>query len=68
MHETSPTLAHMCELEPPISTVPHMFITRLKFMELSVGIEYFQEDILWEFRFIDHRDPKDHQKLLLSVP
>ena len=57
MYETSPTSAHMCELEPPICTVPHMFITGLKLKELSVSIKYLQVDILWEFRLIDHWDP-----------
>ena len=39
----------MCELEPPIFAVPHLFVIGLKFMELSVSIKYLQEDILWEF-------------------
>lgn len=46
MHNTSPTLAHMCEFEPPVSTVPEVFIMGLEFIELPMSIKYLQEDIL----------------------
>ena len=68
MHETSPTSAHMCELEPPISAVPYMFITGLKLMELSVSIKYLQEDILWYFRLINHWYPKGSSKTTTERP
>ena len=38
----------MCELEPSVSTVPGVFITRLELHVLPVSIEYLQEDILRE--------------------
>ena len=62
MHETSPTSAHMCELEPPVSTVPDNIITGLQFQDLPVCIKYLQEDFLWEFV-----SPTRHQKSRLRV-
>ena len=43
----------MCELEPPISTVPDFLIIELEFIESLVGIKYLQEDILWELIGMD---------------
>jgi hypothetical protein len=34
----------MCELEPPVSTVPDGFITGLEFHVLPVSNKYLQED------------------------
>ena len=39
----------MCELHPPVFIVPEGFVVRVEFIELSVGIKYVQEDVLWEF-------------------
>lgn len=49
----------MCELEPPDPTVPVPFRIGLGYMELSVCIEYLQEDVLWDIIVMDGH-PDDH--------
>jgi len=39
----------MCELEPPVPTVPDAFISGLELKVESVGIKHPQKDIIWEF-------------------
>jgi hypothetical protein len=39
----------MCELHPPLFAVPECFVVGLEFMELSVGVKYLYENVLWEF-------------------
>jgi hypothetical protein len=46
MNKSSPISAHMCEFEPSVSTVPDIFITGVRFVELPVSIKYLQEDVL----------------------
>ena len=65
--DTSPMYAHMCELEPPIIAVPHLFVIGLEFMELSVSIKYLQEDVPREV-IVMSRHPRQPVKITFERP
>ena len=48
MHQTSPTSAHMCELDPTDFTVPEGFITGLEFHILPVSVKISPRGLLLE--------------------